>query len=147
MTLSLIVAYISSPQEVAKPEAKPAAAPAVVAEQEEDAKPAPAKEAPGFADAAQKPPSRSPSATEESSATDLSPFASAEVQSRPPSRVLAEDGRKRYTDDFMLEIRPRCTELPPQVETATLSVLVAGGENDKGPPRAGPPGSGECGTF
>ena len=84
-----------------------------------------------------KPPSRAPppEASEESAVTNLTPFGSAEVQKERP---LPNDGRVRYTREFLLSIQPLCTELPPAVEAATLSQLTPN-ENDKvrGPP--GPP--------
>lgn len=44
--------------------------------------------------------------------------------------------RKKYTNEFMLSIRHRCTKLPPNTETATLSALLQSEERPRPPPGA-----------
>lgn len=82
-----------------------------------------------------------PAETEEVEAAngDISQHEDSEdFESEEFERPLPDDGRKRYTNSFLLSVAPLCKDLPPQIEMATLSALqwVEGmGEKPLAPPR------------
>lgn len=124
VTLSLFVAYIFSPY---LQDAKPEVAEKPVKPVVELAEPVDAEQA----DAVNGELSQ-PEDSDESSQF-ATPFESEEFE-----RPLPDDGRKRYSNTFLLSIAPLCKDLPPQIEMATLSALqwVEGmGEKPLAPPR------------
>ena len=61
----------------------------------------------------------------------LFPCSSVEV------KQAAKGGKRVYSNEFMLSLRPLCTALPPNTEPATLSALLSTEDRPRAPP--GPP--------
>ena len=55
-------------------------------------------------------------------------------RSKELGQLLSDNGKVRYTTEFMLTIRPFCRDLPPHIEPATLSALADDGSQSRGPP-------------